>query len=282
MTSRTDDQADNDRISVRHLHHRRRPAGRPARLRHHAADRPGRLGTRRRTTTRRSGCCAAPSSSAITFIDTADSYGPNVAEELIARGAAPVRRRPRDRHQGRADPAGPGQLDRSSASRRTCASSASSSLRRLGVERIDLFQLHRIDPDFPLEDQVGELKALQDEGKIRHIGLSEVTVDELEAAQQVAEIVSVQNLYNLGDRALRGRCSTTARPRASASSRGSRSPTSVDDAALAARSPRAHDATPSQLALAWLLRLSPVMLPIPGTSSGRAPRGEHRGRRASS
>jgi aryl-alcohol dehydrogenase-like predicted oxidoreductase len=200
----------------------------------------------------------------ITFFDTADSYGPNVAEELlhealhpyaddlvIATKAGLTRQGPRQ-WTALGDPV---------YLRQQCELS----LRRLGLERIDLFQLHRIDPDFPAEDQVGELKALQDEGKIRHIGLSEVSVDELQAAQQVAEIVSVQNRFNLGDRAsqeLLDHCTAEGigfipwRPVAD----------HVDDAALQEVA-AAHDATPTQVALAWLLKLSPVMLPIPGTSS---------------
>jgi len=200
----------------------------------------------------------------ITFFDTADSYGPNVAEELlhealhpyaddlvIATKAGLTRQGPRQW-----TPVGnPAYL------RQQCELS----LRRLGVETIDLFQLHRIDPDFPAEDQVGELKALQDEGKIRHIGLSEVSVAELKAAQQVATIVSVQNKFSLGDRAsqeLLDHCTAEGigfipwRPVAD----------HVDDAALEEVA-AAHDATPTQVALAWLLELSPVMLPIPGTSS---------------
>ena len=200
----------------------------------------------------------------ITFFDTADSYGPNTAEELlqealhpyaddlvIATKAGLTRQGPR-RWTALGNPA---------YLRQQCELS----LRRLGVERIDLFQLHRIDPDFPAEDQVGELKALQDEGKIRHIGLSEVSVEELKAAQQVAEIVSVQNRFSLGDRAsqeLLDHCTAEGigfipwRPVAD----------HVDDAALQEVA-AAHDATPTQIALAWLLRLSPVMLPIPGTST---------------
>lgn len=142
------------------------------------------------------------------------------------------------------------------------------SLRRLGVERIDLFQLHRIDPDTPLEDQVGELKKLQDEGKIRHIGLSEVTVAQAEAARQNAPIASVQNLYNLSDRSSEELIDWSADqnigfipwfPLATGKLSGDGSPLT----ALA----KQHDATPAQLALAWLLKRSPVLLPIPGTSS---------------
>ena len=141
------------------------------------------------------------------------------------------------------------------------------SLRRLGVDRIDLFQLHRIDPNFPLEDQIGELAALQQEGKIRHIGLSEVGVEQLEAAQKVAPIVSVQNMYNLSAR--------TAEPvleTCDAQGIGfipwfplAAGPLAAPDGPLQ-RIAAEHGATASQLALAWLLKRSPVMLPIPGTS----------------
>jgi aryl-alcohol dehydrogenase-like predicted oxidoreductase len=142
------------------------------------------------------------------------------------------------------------------------------SLRRLGVEQIDLYQLHRIDPLVPLEDQVGELKALQDEGKIRHLGLSEVSVEELEAAREIAPIVSVQNLYNLANRqseALLDHATTEGIgfipwfPIANRELARAGGP--LD--ALARRT--GH--TPAQLALGWLLRRSPVMLPIPGTGS---------------
>jgi pyridoxine 4-dehydrogenase len=142
------------------------------------------------------------------------------------------------------------------------------SLRRLGLERIDLFQLHRIDQAYPVADQVGELRLLQDEGKIRHIGLSEVDVDALQEAQQTAEIVSVQNLYNLANRdaeKLLDHCTQENIgfipwfPLATGE-------LSKDDGPLAAAA-KEHDATPAQLALAWLLKRSPVVLPIPGTSS---------------
>ncbi len=200
----------------------------------------------------------------INFIDTADSYGPTVSEELIAEALHPyaddlviatkagLTRQGPNLWSGLGEPA-------------YLRQQAELSLRRLGVERIDLFQLHRIDSRFPMEDQVGELKALQDEGKIRHIGLSEVSVDELTEAQKIAEIVSVQNRFNLGDRAsqeLLDHCTEHGigfipwRPVAD----------QVDDSALADVA-KAHEATHSQVALAWLLQVSPVMLPIPGTSS---------------
>jgi pyridoxine 4-dehydrogenase len=200
----------------------------------------------------------------ITFFDTADSYGPNVAEELLFEALHPYAEDLVIATKAGLTRQGPRQwapLGNPAYLRQQCELS----LRRLGVERIDLFQLHRIDSAFPAEDQIGELKALQDEGKIRHIGLSEVTVEELTAARQVAEIVSVQNRFNLGDRAsqeLLDHCTEHGiafipwRPVAD----------QVDDGTLAEIG-KAHDATSTQVALAWLLKLSPVILPIPGTST---------------
>ena len=200
----------------------------------------------------------------INFIDTADSYGPNVSEELIAEALHPYADDLVIATKAGLTRQGPDlwlPVGRPAYLRQQ----AELSLRKLDVERIDLFQLHRIDGAVPAEDQVGELKALQDEGKIGHIGLSEVTVDELKAAQQVATIASVQNMFSLGARgsqALLDHCTAEGigfipwRPVAD----------HVDDTALGEVA-TAHDATPTQVALAWLLKLSPVMLPIPGTSS---------------
>jgi pyridoxine 4-dehydrogenase len=200
----------------------------------------------------------------ITFIDTADSYGPTISEELIAEALHPYPDELVIATKAGLTRQGPNSwvaLGRPAYLRQQCELS----LRRLKVDRIDLFQLHRIDPAVPMEDQVGELKDLQDEGKIRHLGLSEVTVDELEAARRIAPIVSVQNRFNLADRdsqALLDHCTSEQigfipwRPVAD----------QVDDDALHEVA-AAHDATASQIALAWLLRLSPVMVPIPGTSS---------------
>jgi aryl-alcohol dehydrogenase-like predicted oxidoreductase len=203
----------------------------------------------------------------VTFFDTADSYGPEVAENLLREALHPYADEVVIATKAGLTRQGPGiwtPVGRPAYLRQQ----AELSLRRLGVERIDLFQLHRIDPEVPLEDQVGELKALQDEGKVRHIGLSEVSVEQAEAAQQVAPIASVQNLYNLTNRSSEALLDwATERgigfipwfPLATGKLSGEGSPL----AALAAE----HDATPSQLALAWLLRRSPVVLPIPGTSS---------------
>jgi pyridoxine 4-dehydrogenase len=203
----------------------------------------------------------------VTFFDTADSYGPEVAEQLLHDALHPY---PEDlviATKAGLTRQGPDlwtPVGRPAYLRQQCELS----LRRLGLERIDLFQLHRIDGDVPLEDQVGELKALQDEGKIRHLGLSEVSVDQLQAAQEVATIVSVQNLFNLAKRdaePLLEHCEQNDIgfipwfPLATGR-------LSQHDGPLA-EAAKTHDATPSQLALAWLLKRSPVMLPIPGTSS---------------
>ena len=203
----------------------------------------------------------------VTFFDTADSYGPNVAEELLREALHPYADDVVIATKAGLTRTGPGDwvpVGRPAYLRQQCELS----LRKLGVDAIDLFQLHRVDAEVPLEDQVGEFKALQDEGKIRHIGLSEVSVDQLHQAQQVATIASVQNLFNLSNRdaePLLEECEKQGIgfipwfPLATGA-------LSKDDGPLAAAA-REHDATPSQLALAWLLKRSPVMLPIPGTKS---------------
>ena len=207
----------------------------------------------------------------VTFIDTADSYGPHVNEELIREAFHPAAGHPYPEGLVIATKAGflrPGP-DRWEVHGHPAylRQQVELSLRRLGVERIDLFQLHRIDPAYPLEDQVGELGALRAEGKIRHLGLSEVSVEELEAAQRVAPIVSVQNYYNLGSREaepLLTHCEQHGIgfipwcPLDSGALLGEGTPLTLAAERLGAN--------PAQLALAWLLRRSPVMLPIPGTS----------------
>ena len=141
------------------------------------------------------------------------------------------------------------------------------SLRRLGVDTIDLFQLHRIDQKFPAEDQIGELATLQQEGKIRYIGLSEISVEDLEAAQKTATVVSVQNMYNLAARtaeSLLDACESQGIAFIPWAPLGS-GPLAAADGPLQ-RIAAEHRVGPSQLAVAWLLKRSPVMLPIPGTS----------------
>lgn len=201
----------------------------------------------------------------VNFIDTADSYGPEVSEELIAEALAPY---PDDlviaTKGGQARP-GPGKWEpdgRPEHLRRACESS----LRRLRLEQIPLYQLHRVDPAVPLADSVGALAALRDEGKIRHIGISNVSEEELHQAASIVPIVSVQNQFNVTDRTAEevlAVCETENivfipwRP----VDGGTLSSGAVADIA------RAHGRTPTQVALAWLLGRSPVILPIPGTAS---------------
>jgi pyridoxine 4-dehydrogenase len=203
----------------------------------------------------------------VNLIDTADSYGPFVAEQLIFEALHPY---PDDlviATKAGLTRAGPGDwrpVGRPEYLRQQCELS----LRHLGLERIELFQLHRIDPKVPVAESIGELKLLQEEGKIHHIGLSEVNVAELLEAQRTAEIVSVQNLYNLVNRKAedvldhceaQGIAFIPWFPLATGQLAGSGGPLDQIASELGA--------SPSQLALAWLLRRSPVMLPIPGTSS---------------
>ncbi len=201
----------------------------------------------------------------VNFIDTADSYGPYISEELIREALHPYDGVVIATKAGllRTGPDQWSPLGYPDYLRQECEMS----LRRLGVDTIDLFQLHRIDDKFPAEDQVGELLKLQQEGKIRHIGLSEINVDQLEAAQKVAPIVSVQNMYNLttrGAEPLLDACEAQGVafipwfPLAAG-------PLAAADGPLQ-RIAAEHGSTASQLALAWLLKRSPVMLPIPGTS----------------
>jgi pyridoxine 4-dehydrogenase len=203
----------------------------------------------------------------VNFLDTADSYGPVVAEQFIKTALHPY---PADlviATKAGLSRQGPGiwtPIGRPEYLRQQ----AEMSLRHLGLEQIPLFQLHRIDSNVPLEDQVGELAKLQQEGKIGFIGLSEVSVDQLRAAQAIAPIATVQNLYNLANRGAEELLDYSAAngigfipwfPLAT----GELSKPGSPLAELAVK----HGASPSQLALAWLLHRSPVMLPIPGTSS---------------
>ena len=202
----------------------------------------------------------------INFIDTADSYGPGTSEELIAEALAPYSDElfiATKAGLTRTGPDGWVPVGRPAYLRQQ----AELSLRRLKVDRLDLLQLHRIDPEVPLADQVGELKKLQDEGKVGAIGLSEVSVDELRQAGEIAEIATVQNLYNLTNRQSQdvldyaGEHNIGFIPWSPIAAGDLAKPGGpVDDVV------KATGATPGQVALAWLLAVSPVMLPIPGTS----------------
>jgi len=203
----------------------------------------------------------------VNFIDTADSYGPEVSEALIAEALAPYPNGLVIATKGGLTRQGPDQwlpVGRPEYLRQC----VEMSLRRLKTDTIDLYQLHRSDPKVPAEETLGALKDLQAQGKIRHIGLSEVSVEELEHAQTIVDIVSVQNLYNLSDRkaeALLDHCTEKNIgfiPWFPVAAGDLAKPGGVLDEAA-----KKHDATVAQLALAWLLKRSPVMLPIPGTSS---------------
>ncbi len=205
----------------------------------------------------------------VNLIDTAEAYGPRINERQIAEALAPyppglviatkcgIDRRARDWGQ-----------TRTKGSRAQIRASCEASLRRLRVERIDLYQLHRVDPSVPIEESIGALAELQSEGKVRHIGVSEVGLEQLKRARAVTSIATVQNRYNVADReheAVLEHCAANAigfipwYPLGSGSLGARHGPLEP----LAAR----LGVTPAQVALAWLLARSPVVLPIPGTAS---------------
>jgi pyridoxine 4-dehydrogenase len=206
----------------------------------------------------------------VTLIDTADAYGPEIAERLICEALHPY-------------PSGLVIATKSGITRQGPAKTeyvgragyliqcVEMSLRRLKLDRIELFQLHRIDPRTPLEESLGALRRMQEQGKIRHIGLSEVTPAEIEEAQKIVPIVSVQNRYSLADRrheltldwcAQRSIAFLPWYPMAAGKMLKPDHPLSQILTQLSGR----YNATPAQLSLAWLLHRSPAMLPIPGTS----------------
>jgi aryl-alcohol dehydrogenase-like predicted oxidoreductase len=202
----------------------------------------------------------------IDFIDTADSYGPFVSEQLIAEALHPYPEGLVIATKAGLQRPGPDQWEpdgRPEHLRERCEGS----LERLKVDRIDLFQLHRIDAKVPLEDQIGVLVDLQREGKIRHIGLSEVTVPQIKEVQRIAAIASVQNLYNLADRH-----SEQVLDYCTQENLGFIPWFPLATGDLAKPGSRLSEvaerlgASPGEVALAWLLKKSPVMLPIPGTS----------------
>ncbi len=203
----------------------------------------------------------------VDLIDTADSYGPDVSEELIAEALSPYPDGLVIATKGGLRRTGPGEWPRDARPERL-KESCEGSLRRLKLDRIDLYQLHAPDPEVPYEDSVGALRELQEEGKIRHIGVSNVSVEQLEQARSLVAVVTVQNRYNLTDRHSEDVLEACERqgigfipwfPLATGDLAQPGGPLEE----IAGR----HGATPSQVALAWLLARSPVMLPIPGTSS---------------
>jgi pyridoxine 4-dehydrogenase len=203
----------------------------------------------------------------VNLIDTADSYGPEVSENLIAEALSPYPDGLVVATKGGLTRPGPNRWERNCRPERL-KRCCEDSLRRLRLERIDLYQLHAVDPQVPVEDSVGALAELQQEGKIRHIGVSNVSGEELERARQIAPVVSVQNRYNLADRSS-GDVLQSCEQQGLAflpwaplgSGRLAEPGGELDEIA------RAHQATPAQVAVAWLLQRSPAMLAIPGTSS---------------
>lgn len=216
----------------------------------------------------------------VQFIDTADSYGPHVAEQILHEALHPY---PDDiviATKAGLTRNGPDVIDTAAGPRRLGPAAwppvgrpeylrqqVLMSMRRLGVDRIDLLQLHRVDPKVPLADQIGELKALQDEGKIGAIGMSQCTVEQLDEAREIADIVSVQSRFNVMDRGAQDMLEVCQRdglafiPWAPVAQGG----LAAAHQALADVA-RAHQCTVGQVAIAWLLHVSPAMLPIPGTS----------------
>jgi pyridoxine 4-dehydrogenase len=202
----------------------------------------------------------------VTLIDTAESYGPHVSESLIAEALAPYAPGLVIATKGGFDRSGPGVWEMNGRPDRL-RDALHGSLRRLRLERIDLYQLHRIDPAVPEDEQFGALKDFQQRGLIQHIGLSEVTVDQIERARAVFPVVSVQNRYNLADREWEPVLEYCEREGIAFIPWYPLQVGKVGaDGGAITGIARAHGATPSQVALAWLLQRSPVMLPIPGTS----------------
>ena len=203
----------------------------------------------------------------IDLIDTADSYGPDVSENLIAEALHPYPDGLVIATKGGLRRTGPGEWPRDARPERL-KECCEGSLRRLRLERIDLYQLHSPDPAVPYSESVGALKELQDEGKIRHVGVSNVSVEELAEAREIVDVVTVQNRYNVTDLSSEDVLEECERagigfipwfPLATGSLAEEGGP--LDEIA------GSHHATPGQVALAWLLERSQVMLPIPGTSS---------------
>ena len=205
----------------------------------------------------------------VNFIDTADAYGPEVSERLIAESLSPY---PRGLVIGTK-----GGLVRPSASQwvpdgrpEHLREACEGSLKRLKLARIDLYQFHHPDPQVPLEDSLGELARLRQEGKVRHIGVSNFTIDELKRARRIVSIVSVQNRYNLTDRSsedVLGVCTRDGLAFIPWAPLASGSGAKLGGGSALERVAAAHGVTVMQVGIAWLLARAPVILPIPGTSS---------------
>jgi len=206
----------------------------------------------------------------VTLIDTADAYGPEIAERLIAEALYPYAKGVVIATKGGITRQGPAKSEYVGRAG-YLIQCVEMSLRRLKLERIELYQLHRIDPRTPLEESLGALKRMQEQGKIRHIGLSEVTPAEIEAARKIVEVTTIQNRYSLADRRHEETLDYCEKqgigflpwyPINAGKLLKPDNPAAQALAAIAAR----HSASVAQLSLAWLLQRSPVMLPIPGTS----------------
>ncbi|HEX3373264.1 MAG TPA: aldo/keto reductase [Edaphobacter sp.] len=203
----------------------------------------------------------------VNFIDTADSYGPEVSEQLIGEALAPYAKGVVIATKAGLTRQGP-NLWLPVGRPEYLTQQVEMSLRRLKLERLDLWQLHRIDPKVPVEESLGAIKRLQEQGKIRHVGLSEVKPHEIDQARKVIEIVSVQNQYNISDRQHEDVVDYCTKHKLAfipwfpvAAGKLAKPGGKLDSVA------KAHHATISQISLAWLLHRSAVMLPIPGTSS---------------
>jgi aryl-alcohol dehydrogenase-like predicted oxidoreductase len=203
----------------------------------------------------------------VNLIDTADSYGPHVSEQLIAEALYPYPEGLLIATKGGLERTGPGEWPRNGRPQHL-RDACEGSLRDLRVDRIDLYQLHAPDPEVPYAESVGALRELQDEGKIRHVGVSNVSVEQLDEARSIVDVVSVQNRFNLRDRRSAELLAVCERdglgffpwfPLAAGDL--------AEPGGVVTEIAAAHDATPGQVALAWLLAHSPVTLPIPGTGS---------------
>jgi aryl-alcohol dehydrogenase-like predicted oxidoreductase len=206
----------------------------------------------------------------VTLIDTADAYGPEIAERLIAEALHPYPANLVIATKGGITRQGPAQTEYVGRAG-YLIQCVEMSLRRLKLERIDLYQLHRIDPRTPLEESLGALQRMQEQGKIRHIGLSEVTPEQIREARKIVEVVSVQNRYSLADRRHEETLRYCEREKIGflpwyPIAGGKLLKPETPAAQVLARIAEQHRASGAQLSLAWLLERSPVMLPIPGTS----------------